>query len=286
MIKAYQQFELFGKKIIEKAVIEPPFRIMAEMPNEACFYYIVEGQANVITPTETITTKTNEGLVLRCGNYLNEYFAAQEISYCEAIAVHLYPEVLKIIYDKEFPGFLLHVQKIKPVMYESIPPSSFLKSYIDSLQFYFNNPALVSDELIKLKIKELILLLAKTDNAATVKMLLSGLFSKTEISFKAIIEANLFNNLSLEELAMLNQLSLSSFKREFVKQYDCSPAKYIKQRKLEQAAKLLQGTSLRVSAIAFDCGFIDLAHFSKSFQKAYGTSPSDFRKDQINKSLN
>ena len=83
--------------------------------------------------------------------------------------------------------------------------------------------------------------------------------------------------MSIEELATLANLSLSSFKRSFQKHYATSPAKYIRQRKLEKAAKLLKSTSLRISQIGYDCGFVDLAHFSKTFQKAYGVSPSDYR---------
>ena len=103
------------------------------------------------------------------------------------------------------------------------------------------------------------------------------MFSRDEINFKEVIEANLYNNLTIEELAILTNLSLSSFKREFNKQYNCSPAKYIRQRRLEKAAKLLQSTSLRVSDIAYDCGYQDVAHFSKAFLKEYDATPTGYR---------
>lgn len=286
MIKDYKQFALFGKMTFIKAAIEPPFRVTAHMANEACFYYVISGNATVTTSTQRISTNTSEGLVMQCGNYLNDYLSTAEgMEYCEAIAIHLNPEVLKMIYDKEFPDFLKQVNKVKSIGYQKLKSSQVLKNYIESLLFYFDNPDLVSEELLKLKLKELILLLAKTDKAEQVRYLLTSLFSKEEINFKEIIEANLYNNLSLEELATLSNLSLSTFKREFVKHYELSPAKYIRQRKLAQAAKLLQSTTLRISDVAFDCGFGDLAHFSKIFQKTYGLSPSDFRLNEKNKSL-
>ncbi len=277
MIRDHQQFELFNRKVFEKAIVKPPFRLIAAMPNEACFYYILSGCTTVVTATERVAIPQADGLVLQCGNYLCEFLVDQEVEYCEAIAIHLYPEVLKTIYDKELPNFLLEVDKIQPVPYQKIPSSTLLKNYIDSLLFYFDHPELVSDELLKIKLKELILLLAKTDNAKIIQSLLDRLFSRSAIDFKAVIEANLYNNYSLEELAALSCLSLSSFKREFVKHYSTSPAKYIRGRKLEKAVQLLKGTSLRISDIAFDCGFTDLAHFSKLFQKVYGLAPSTFR---------
>ncbi|MEL6841589.1 MAG: AraC family transcriptional regulator [Bacteroidota bacterium] len=276
MIKQHQQFDLYGKKLIEKAVLQPPFRLPVSMPNEACFYYIVSGSAEVVTPLGRIKGQAEEGIVLQCGNYFNDYLNVIEGAFCEAVAVHLYPDLLKWIYEKDFPDFLLD-PKAKPLGFNKTEGSALLKNYIDSLRFYFENPALVSDELLKLKLKELILLLAKTDNADTIRNLISSMFAPAVIDFKEVIEANLYDNLSLEDLAHLAGMSLSTFKREFVKHYALSPAKYIKQRKLEKAAKLLKATELRISEIAYECGFVDLAHFSRSFQQFYHISPSNFR---------
>lgn len=280
MIKDIRQFDLYGKQTFTKAIVKPPFRFTASMKNEACFYYVLTGSADVITPTSRIKLNASDGLVMQCGNYLNDYLSNQDIEYCEAIAVHLHEDVLKMLYDKEFPDFLLNVKKITPVSYDRIKSTELLKNYISSLQFYFENPELVSEEILKIKVKELLILLAKTDNAEMIRSLIAGMFTKSEVDFKEVIEANLFNNFSIEELALLSNLSLSSFKRTFFKHYNSSPAKYIKQRKLKRAAKLLKGTELRVSDIAFDCGFTDLAHFSKSFQKAYQSSPSEYRANQ------
>lgn len=286
MFKLHRQFDLFEKKVFEKAVLDASIRMVGSFPDEACFFYLVEGSAKVYTPTEKIIKEKQEGLALQCGTYLNEFLCTSEGEYCEAIAIHLYPDVIKNLYDKDFPNFLTQVGKVKPIPYRKYERSSLLKSYIDSLQFYFEHPELVSDELLKLKLKELILLLAKTDDAMEVQQFLAGLFTESTLRFKEVIEANIFNNLTLEELAALTGLSLSSFKREFEKQYQSSPAKYIKKRKLDQAAKLLKGTDLRISAIAYDSGFNDLAHFSKSFQKVFGTSPSQYRVNFFDKTLN
>ena len=286
MINQHQQFNLFDKRIFERAVITPPMRLPAHMPNEACFYYVTSGKADVIAATETLRLKAEEAVVLKCGNYLSEWFADKELNTCEIFAVHFYPEVLKKIYDKELPDFLNEVNQIKPVILQKTQVDELLKTYISSLMFYFDNTSLASDELIKLKLKELILLLAKTDNAATIKQLISGLFTSTEYSLKEIVEANIYSRLTIEEFAKLTNLSLSTFKREFDKVYGKSPAKYIKERKLERSAELLLKTSQRISEIAFNCGFSEVAHFSNSFQKQYGLSPSVYRLNQTDKSMN
>ncbi|NQU86595.1 MAG: hypothetical protein HQ541_12615 [Mariniphaga sp.] len=108
MINKHQYFELFEKSIFERVVLTPPFKLPTQMPNEACFYYAVNGDSHFRTPTKQITIHTEEAIVLKCGNYLTEWFATNNSETCEVIAVHFYPEVLKKVYDKELPGFFIY----------------------------------------------------------------------------------------------------------------------------------------------------------------------------------
>lgn len=55
-------------------------------------------------------------------------------------------------------------------------------------------------------------------------------------------------------------------------------AAYIRSFRLQKAKTLLQTTTLTVSEVAFEVGFKDLGHFSRTFRKAFGQSPSDFRR--------
>ncbi|MDQ0641228.1 AraC-like DNA-binding protein [Pedobacter sp. W3I1] len=72
-------------------------------------------------------------------------------------------------------------------------------------------------------------------------------------------------------------MSLSSFKREFARHYNDTPANYIKTKRLEKAAELLLISDERIKDIAFNCGYNDLANFTKSFRERYSCTPSDFR---------
>jgi AraC-like DNA-binding protein len=283
VIKSHQKFELYNKLLLEKVVIVPPVRVPGIMPNEACFLYAVRGSSELRSPAEVMTLQPREGVVLKCGNYLNEWLETNQPDTCEAIAIHFYPEVLRRVYEKELPVFLNEIEKSVPAPIQKVKADQLVQNYINSLQFYFENPALVSDELLKLKLKELILLLAKTDNALAIRQMISSLFTPSEYSFKDVIESNIYSNLTNEELAILTNQSISSFKREFDKVYRTSPAKYFRNRKLERAAELLFHTSQRISDIAFSSGYVDVAHFSRSFQKKYDLSPTEFRMNQTSK---
>ncbi len=286
MILEHKTFDLYQKMVFEKAVLTPPYGVPNNMTNEACFLYVINGSYNLNGAVSQIKAEAKEGILMECGNYYAQWIESANYEKCEAIAVHFYPEILKKIYDTDFLAYVANAQKDqKATGITKIKADSTLQHFISSMVFYFENPHLVSDELLILKLKELLLLLVKTDNSDAIKSLITKLFSPKEYTFKQIIEANIYSNLNIDKLAQLASMSTSTFKREFSKIYETSPAQYFRSRRLEKAAQLLSNTDNRVSDIAYECGFNDVAHFSKSFQETYKVSPSQYRLSQKNKSL-
>ena len=72
--------------------------------------------------------------------------------------------------------------------------------------------------------------------------------------------------------------SQSKLKSMFKDAYGDSIFKYHKRKRLEKSAILLRDTTLPIGQIAEECGFISFSHFTRSFKKEYGISPSDIRK--------
>lgn len=286
MVLEHKQIDLYNKMIFERAIIKAPFTVPNAMPNEACFLYVLEGSQRLHSANQRELIKSKDAVLMKCGMYFGEWLSSSDYIQCEAIAVHLYPEVLKKIYESEIPDFIKQYKKQNnPTQLYKVIDNTLIDNYIRSMLFYFENPELVDEELVKLKLKELILLLLKTEKAKSIMEVISGLFSPREYSFKEVVEAHICSNLTIEQLAELTSLSVSSFKREFTRIYNNSPAHYFKNRKLEKAAELLVLSELRISEIAFDCGFSDIAHFSNSFQEKFNTSPTQFRLNQKHKSL-
>jgi AraC-like DNA-binding protein len=284
MIVERKRYELFGKKIFEKLIIQSPFKIPNPMPDEACFLYILEGQINYNTSNHDVIIPKNDAVLLKCGNYFSQIRSTATSQKHEIVIIHFHPEILKKIYKTDLPKVFQKPDFVDLNIDLSTINNDFLiEKYIESLLFYFDNPTLISEDLLVIKLKEIILLLCQTKNAPIIQQILSQLFSPTSYGFKQIIESNLFYHFSTEELAVMTNLSLSSFKREFKKNYDDSPASYIRNKRLEKSAELLRISEERITDIAFDCGFNDLATFSKLFHDKYNTSPSNYRLDQISK---
>lgn len=279
MVIDYKKFELFGKSFIQKVVLKPPFEFAFPVAEQACFLYMLEGEMQYQSQAQDdqIYIPANHSLLLNCINSGKQIHETNANSKGEIVIVTFHPDILKKIYERELPLIFQQSNKVTNQSRGKINNDFLIQKYIEGLLFYFENPSLVNDEILILKLKEIILLLSQTQNAETIQVILSQIISPANYSFKQIIEANLFLQVSVEELAEKINLSLSSFKREFKKLYNDSPANYIKIKRLERAAELLLISDERITDIAFNCGFNDLANFTKSFHDKYNTTPTNYR---------
>lgn len=277
MITDYKKFDLFGKSFLQKMVIKPPYRYDFPVEERACFLYVLNGDMRYRFEGDETQLPANHSLLLNCVESGKQIQSSGERQGGEVVIVTFHPEILKQIYQRELPAIVQPSNTISNQSSSTINNDFLIQKYIEGLLFYFENPALVSDELLVLKLKEIILLLSQTRESDNIQVILSQLFSPTKFTFKQIIAAHLFSPVNVEELAQKTNLSVSSFKREFRKIYDDSPANYIKTKRLEKAAELLLASDQRISDIAFECGFNDLANFTKSFHDKFGVSPTHYR---------
>jgi AraC-like DNA-binding protein len=217
---------------------------------------------------------------MKCGNYFNHWRANKDNSKNEAIAIHLYPDLIRYIYKDKLPDFLIARKQKNPIALQMLNENQLLKPYAESLLLYFNNPEIVDEEVIILKVKELLNLLYKI-NSNNIRDLLHDMFNPYNYDLKHIINKNIHEGLSTEELAHLCNLSLSSFKRKFKAIFNDTPASYIKNKRLDKAAQLLHISKDRIIDICFECGFSNVDNFSKSFKIKYGSAPSAYRKKAL-----
>ncbi|AUP79875.1 helix-turn-helix domain-containing protein [Flavivirga eckloniae] len=284
MIIDYKRLDLFGKMLFETMVLKPPFQKDNIMQNEACFLHIIEGTYNSTSEKEQIQVNSKESILMKCGNYLSDMIPTPNTEKYQAIAVHFFPEVLSRIYENKLPEFLK--KKTSPsIGMAKIHNDKVIEKYIDSLLFYFENPQVVDEEILILKLKEIILLLSKTKNAPEIKIILSNLFEPNSYTLRDIVDAHLYSSITIERLASLAGMSVSTFKRQFKKAYQESPATYLRTKKIEKALELLSKTELRATEIAYECGFSSVAHFSRIFKEQHGMSPTTYKLNHFGKSL-
>lgn len=94
----------------------------------------------------------------------------------------------------------------------------------------------------------------------------------------SFIENHYMDNISIDEVAEISNLSPRHFSRLFTASYEITPGNYILSLRLQHACNLLKHSTQTVSEIAFASGFNDSNYFSRQFHKKYQISPRDFRK--------
>jgi len=95
------------------------------------------------------------------------------------------------------------------------------------------------------------------------------------------IEAKLTEEIRLEDAARQAGLSPFHFLRLFAKVIGATPHQYLVRLRLKRAAKLLAAESTPVTEVALEAGFADLSNFVRTFRRAAGVSPREFRQRKI-----
>ena len=276
MILKREKFEYQNEVLIERLFIEPPFKYEAIFQNEGCFIYIKGADTKFLSSENNLNLLENQAVLLNCGTYFVEWLKKTTDNSIEIVAFHLYPKLLKKLYKQELPKSL--TTNPKRVQARKIIPDSTISKFIDSLDFYFQSPELVNEDLLELKVKELILLLLQTKNAESILQFVTDLVSPNTVNLKKVIELHLSENLTIDELARLCNLSVTSFKRQFSEIFKDSPINYINLRRIEKAKELLTISTLSIGEISYEVGVQDSQYFTRLFKNKVGETPTSYRR--------
>ena len=95
------------------------------------------------------------------------------------------------------------------------------------------------------------------------------------------IATSLGDPLENQELAQLCGLSERQFLAVFRDHVGASPAQYVLERRVGEAALMLSDTELAIPALASACGFPDRYYFTRAFTRRMGTPPAAYRRMQL-----
>ena len=89
---------------------------------------------------------------------------------------------------------------------------------------------------------------------------------------------HLKENIGLDQVASVANLSVSRFCRVFKNHSDKTYIEFLHLLRIEEACAQLIRTTKNISEVAYDSGFKNLSNFNKTFKEVKGCSPSEFRK--------
>lgn len=94
----------------------------------------------------------------------------------------------------------------------------------------------------------------------------------------SLMEANIEEPMTLDELSHHVGLSRRQLERLFQRYLHCVPTRYYLELRLNRARQLLLQTSMPIVDIALACGFISAPHFSKCYRDNFSLPPRDERR--------
>ena len=152
--------ELYGKPFVRRFTISQEFRLPQEMEDDACLNYITEGTNRIISGTKTFSIASRESVLMKCGNYLVISDGISSISPQKGLTFHFDSESIRKAFGSRDLSFL----QGEPT-HESIDPTvalgqnALIDGFVQSLDPYFDNKEIIKDDLVAIKLVELVTIL-------------------------------------------------------------------------------------------------------------------------------
>jgi AraC-like DNA-binding protein len=159
----------------------------------------------------------------------------------------------------------------------------FIDGYLASLKLIHTKRFSCEKRFLALKFEELMLYLFEMYPTEILSFQTSHKEIDSDIGIREAVEENVTNNLRLEELAFLCNVSVSTFKRKFIRLYKEAPTQYFLKERLKRAKALLIQNE-NPSEVYYKVGYQNHSSFSQSFKQMYGLSPKDFKLLHMNDS--
>lgn len=99
---------------------------------------------------------------------------------------------------------------------------------------------------------------------------------------KDYIEAHLFEDVALADIAAATGLSTHHFVRAFKQREGLTPYRYLLERRIERAQEMIDSGSVPIATVGQQVGFKSASHFSRTFAQIVGKSPRSYRRDRRN----
>ncbi len=277
MIVDHKKIAYENKLVFETIVADSEHTLNFHLEDEAYFLHVQHGHHTAITPSE-VAEVTEGNLAFAVGeNLILKAFPGKDSGVYQVTIIHVDRETVLEAFASNFPELGPPVEDEFSRDIITGKPCVVTQNYIDGILLYFNNTHIITKEIIALKIKEILFLLLRSKKAEQVAGLLEDFVNRNTTGFKNTVENHVFNDISLEELAHLCNMSLSTFKRHFKKIYNTTPLDFLIERRLEESRKLLATSDQSIVDIALGAGFKNMSHYSRKFKEKYGIPPSKYK---------
>lgn len=151
-----------------------------------------------------------------------------------------------------------------------------ISMFAQSLIQIYQVKGLRDKNFLNLKILELLHLINVVVSEKRFTEFLFQLTLPKKRNIKTFIENNFDKPLSINDYAYLTGRSVSTFRREFKYQFQTTPKKWLKVKRIEKAIQLIEAKPMTVTDLAYEVGYENISYFIKAFKLETGLSPKQF----------
>lgn len=260
-----QLYEYFISKSINKNKVQLSKNV---------FSFLLNGTKELITQNHTTRIENDKFVIIKSGNCL----MSESISLSQN-----YRSMLLFFSDKAVENFLKKYDYKNNTTQNNDPfiiaeYDRVIQNIVKSLIHLQTQPVDFINKMLPLKFEEILLYLVQMKG---IDFLLNFVHHQNPSAklFVDTMHKNALNNLSIQELSFLCNMSVSTFKRNFDKEFQTSPIRWFQEKRLEHAAYLLQTKKMRASDVYEEIGFENLSSFVQAYKNKFGTTP---KQSQIN----
>lgn len=246
-------------------------------------HLLIEGRKTVIYGGQSTTVNDDAFLFLASGSCLTTSVLSDKGDY-QAILLYFSDSAMLDFYMKYDRLVQQHQQERQlPVSsFITFEKDIFLRNYIESLRLMLQLDQPLAQEICILKFEELLLYLLQTAPGTLLQFRVNQHGSTQDFEIRKAVEGNITRHVTVEELAFLCSMSLSSFKRRFMKIYGTSPQRWLLEQKMHVAARLLRDRQAKPGDVYDKVGYESHSSFSKSFRQIFGVTPSAYQEQNMN----
>jgi AraC-like DNA-binding protein len=236
--------------------------------NQNTFSFLIEGNKAVIFDNSDLSIDNSKFLIMKSGHCLMTEKLSEIKNYRSILLFFTNETLSKFIQKFE----LNNIEKKEYKSVYSFEYDKFIKRFVDSLIDISKLSKTVQKKIIEVKFEEIMLYLIELHGSHILHSLTSNNDNLTQ-NFTRTVVSNQLKKLTLKELAFLCNMSVSTFKREFEKNYSESPIKWFQNKRLEHAYYLLNQKHKKSSEIYFEVGYENLSSFIQAYKSKYNKTP-------------
>ena len=244
--------------------------------------FITQGNCLVAAGSQKFRLQAGEGFFIHSGALHGCWDT--ETSGCRFHSLVFHPRLIGGSLDSIF-----HQQFVLPLLDHAGPELIILKpdtvwqkQALEAIEAAWQHCALEAPGFpfqVRSQLSRLVFLLCSHLSPAA-----SGIGSKQLLDAQRIknmlrfLHSHYGRELDTAAIAASASISESECLRCFHSTIGTTPIQYLKQYRIQQAAKLLSETREKISDIAENCGFQDMSYFSRAFREKMGCTPTQYRK--------